>query len=181
MTPTQEQPRLDSRPPSDATLVDIVHVAEEIAIGTPPNSYQVAELATRGFRSIVDLRPLSERDAPTSACAEEAVARRARLAYVRLAFPRNDELALACQADDFRQALDCIPHPVYVHSRRGAKAAAFAIIWLALRHGWTGTHALELVDQWGLPCNQPRLRQFIAHYVNVREMSRFVVAGAVVD
>jgi hypothetical protein len=100
---------------------------------------------------------------------------------VRLAFPGADELALACQTDDFRAAMDGVPHPVYVHSRRGAKAAALAVIWLALRHGWTGDRALELADEAGLPCREPRLRAFVRHYVDVREMARFVVAGAIVD
>jgi hypothetical protein len=77
--------------------------------------------------------------------------------------------------------MDRIPHPVYVHSRHGGKAAALAVIWLALRHGWTGDRAMELAREGGLPCQELRLREFIRHYVDVREMARFVVAGAVVD
>lgn len=83
----------------------------------------IAELARRGFKSIVNNRPDGEGGPGQPSSAEiEAAAKACGLAYVH--FPINNPMVPPSAGLAYQEACAHLPHPIIAFCRSGARAAA---------------------------------------------------------
>jgi uncharacterized protein (TIGR01244 family) len=68
--------------------------------------------------------------------------------------------------DRFRQELQRLPSPVFVHCHKGKRAGAFAMMAAAVDAGWTGRQTLDTAEQMGFKCDTPQLKEFVTSYVD---------------
>lgn len=101
---------MDLRP-----LTDTLTVAPQI------ERAELAELAARGFRSVIDNRPDGEIDAALSSAAMAEAAAAAGLEFVYL--PYEPGQLTPDLVRDFRAALDRLPGPVLAYCRSGTRCA----------------------------------------------------------
>jgi uncharacterized protein (TIGR01244 family) len=68
--------------------------------------------------------------------------------------------------DRFREELNSLPAPVFVHCHKGKSAGAFAMMAAAVDADWTGESTVETAEQMGFKCDTPRLKEFVTNYVD---------------
>lgn len=83
----------------------------------------VAKLAAKGFKSIINNRPDGEDGPNQPRSAEiEAAAKAAGMAYVH--FPIHSPMEAAMKAQAYQAACAALPHPVVAFCRSGGRASA---------------------------------------------------------
>lgn len=115
-----------------------------ISWGEAPTKREVETLARSGYRSILNLCSEGEEGLPLSPNVEASWAHTFMLAHARVAV--NPSLPLPGDVDRFLELLAAAPRPVYVHSRRGGRAAAFLAVHAALERGVPPEEALRDVE-----------------------------------
>jgi uncharacterized protein (TIGR01244 family) len=116
---------------------------------------QLQQAASKGFRSVLNLRSPSEQGTLSD---EAAQARAAGLEYANT--PISNANPTLDQVDEALEALEDLPTPVLIHCGAGLRAGAVALIAaaqtqnLSLPEFVERAKALELLDQ-------PHIKQFI--------------------
>lgn len=133
-------------------------VDDRVCTGGQPTTSQLASLAAKGIRTIIDLREPSEHDAE----AEAAAASELRLGFVNIpvktADPREE------QVDAFLEATaDPAIFPAFIHCGSGNRVGAFWMIRRVLVDGWTAEKAEEEARRIGL--RSPNLVGFARDYI----------------
>lgn len=141
-----------------------IRINSDIAVGPQPSEPGLTRLHDDGFRAVVNLRTFGEHGQAISPETEARLAEDIGLAYRNIQVSRKEMAAE--QVDMFRQALDVLPAPVYVHSGTGRRAAAFVMMHVAAEQDLTGDEVLAAGERRGLPVDSPKIRRFIKHYIN---------------
>ncbi len=133
-------------------------VDDRVSTGAQPTIPQIAGLAQRGFRTVINLREPSEHDAAT----EEAAVRDLGLDYVnipvRTADPKDS------QVDAFLQITnDARIYPVFIHCGTANRVAGLWMIRRMLVDGWSTAEAEKEATQIGL--KSETLKEFALDYV----------------
>ncbi len=97
----------------------IVEIAPSYSVSPQIGAEDVAEIAARGFRSIMCNRPDGEDPQQTEAADIRAEAERLGLAFAFV--PVISGEILPEDVDDFGEALDGLPGPVLAYCRSGAR------------------------------------------------------------
>jgi uncharacterized protein (TIGR01244 family) len=137
---------------------------DDVTVGTQPTEDQLAELARAGFRTVVNLRTVGERDQPLAPEAEGKAVRALGMAYLHL--PVSTKGLKAEQVDEFRRQFADLAKPAFVHCYVGIRAGAFMMMSVAVGQGMSGDQALRQAEQMGLRCDQPELKEFVKGYVD---------------
>jgi uncharacterized protein (TIGR01244 family) len=105
------------------TSVPLLAICPEFTVCGQITLDDVAKLAAKGYRSIINNRPDGEGgpNQPTSAQIE-ASARAHGLAYVH--FPINNPMEAAMTAQAYQKACAALPHPMVAFCRSGGRAQA---------------------------------------------------------
>lgn len=140
------------------TLVDATVAC---AGATEPRA--LAEIARRGYKSVVNLREASE---PGAAIEESrAAAQSANLTYIHLPF--NASQPDMTVADQFIKAVsDPANQPIFIHCASANRAAALFLAKRVLVDKWDEERALAEASAIGL--TNPGLRQFALDYIKAR-------------
>lgn len=97
---------------------------ERLSVGPQITSDEVAELARRGFRSIICNRPDDEDPGQPSFAEIEQAARSHGMEARHIPVVPNQEMGP--QAEAFGGALEELPGPTYAYCRSGGRASALA-------------------------------------------------------
>ncbi|EDZ66682.1 hypothetical protein NOC27_9 [Nitrosococcus oceani AFC27] len=68
--------------------------------------------------------------------------------------------------DQFRERLEDVPKPVFVHCASGKRAGAFTMMATAVEQGMNGETALQKAREMGFECDVPQLEQFVKTYID---------------
>lgn len=141
-----------------------VKMNEEISVGGQPAEADLQALAGQGFKSIINLRLPGEEQQPLSPAEEGAKARELGLHYAHI--PVSAKNMKDEQVDQFRQELERLPKPVFVHCKSGKRADAFVTMGLGANAGLSGEQALEEARQKGFQYDLPEMRAFMQRYLD---------------
>ncbi|MEC9368165.1 MAG: TIGR01244 family sulfur transferase [Pseudomonadota bacterium] len=110
----------------------ISHLTPDLGLTTQLRAEDFAELARRGYRSVLNNRPDGESGDPyLNAKEASAIAARHGLAYVHMPV-RGADVSEEEVIEQFRQIVDSLPKPIVAHCKVGARSA---VLWA---YGSTG-------------------------------------------
>ena len=147
-------------------MQDRMKISDAVTVGGQPAEGQLADLASGGFKTVVNLRTPGEPEQPLSPDAEGEKVRALGMEYLHIPVSTKDMRAE--QVDEFREKLAALPKPAFVHCHRGKRAGAFVMMGAAADHGMTGDQTLRQAEQMGFECDQPALKEFVKGYVDQR-------------
>ena len=149
--------------------------SEDVRIKELPNFHQVNQrlyrgaqpreggfqlLATRGIKTILNLRAADERER-----AEAAEARAAGLTYFNIAMEGLDRPTDAQIESAMKIINDPAKQPVFVHCKHGADRTGMVIaIYRITRDGWSTEEALREAKRYGMSFFQFRMKDYIKDY-----------------
>jgi uncharacterized protein (TIGR01244 family) len=134
-----------------------------ITVGSQPSIMQIRELSRRGFRSIVNLRRDGERGESMKPADEGRTALEAGLEYGHV--PISLEELSRETVERFRNEMDRLPAPVYVHCAEGTRARAMAMVHVAIEADRTWEEVLEIAASLGLAPECEETREHIRRYM----------------
>ena len=137
---------------------------EGLLIAGQPTAKQLKAAAKAGYRTVIDLRPLSE----DHGFDEEKAARKAKLEYANIAV--SADTLDASTVKYFLTVLSNAERPVLVHCSSGNRAGALYYAWLVLENGTPADQAMEQAQAAGL--RDPELGQRVDELVNELKASR---------
>lgn len=147
-------------------MQDRMTISDEVTVGGQPAEGQLADLASGGFKSVVNLRTPGEPEQPLPPDAEGEKVRALGMEYLHI--PVSSKDMRAEQVDEFREKLAALPKPAFVHCHRGKRAGAFVMMGVAVDRGMTGEETLRQAERMGFECDQPALKEFVTGYVDQR-------------
>lgn len=145
-------------------MPDRMPIREGVIVGAQPSEAELHEMAEEGVRSIVNLRTDGEEMQEMSPEQEGRKVREMGMEYLHIPVSMDDVGPET--VDRFREELDRLPAPVFVHCRLGKRAGAFAMMDLGVRQGMTGDQVLEKAGNKGFECDKKDLIDFVKSYVD---------------
>jgi uncharacterized protein (TIGR01244 family) len=145
--------------------MELTHkIDEQITVGGQPAPEDFPQLKEEGFRSIVNFRNDDEDENSMSPQSEAEWAAAHGMAYLQV--PVTMKAMARERVDQFRQEYPNLPKPIFAHCKSGKRAAAMALMNLAVEKGMTGAETLQEADHLGIELGQPELEAFIKSYVD---------------
>lgn len=136
-----------------------IPVTDRLSVGGQPSGEDLRDLAGAGFRSVVNLRREGEANQALSPAAEGDEARSAGLAYGHL--PVSVAELTPELLKRFREMVDQLPGPVYVHCGAGQRAGVFALLDEAGRSGASADETLEKARTIGIDLPDQAVVDFV--------------------
>ncbi len=139
-------------------------ISDEVTVGAQPDGTEIADLASDGFKTVINFRKSGEEDQPLSPDEEEKLVRAAGMEYVNLPVDMD---AMGPEAvDAFREKFSQLSKPVFAHCEKGNRAGAMVMMHTAIANGMSGDQTLAQAEQMGFECDVPELKQFVKSYVD---------------
>ncbi|MBV9864867.1 MAG: protein tyrosine phosphatase family protein [Abitibacteriaceae bacterium] len=138
-------------------------ITNEISISGQPTAEDIADVAQRGFRMVVNLRAEGEQSDPDE---EKRLVEEAGLNYTEIPVTPASLDDLAVQR--FQGAVTGYDStPAIVHCGSGGRAGIMVLLHLALTHGWSIQQALEEGEKMGniAPGPDSPYRQFFESFL----------------
>lgn len=143
---------------------NLTNVSPTIACAGTTEARVIPELATRGYKAIINLRQPTEEGADIEASRDAAEA--AGLRFIHL--PLDGQQPDPATVDAFLKAVDDPANqPTFIHCASARRVAAVMIVKRMLIDGWTEERALTEADVIGPPT--PTLQAFALEYVAARK------------
>ncbi|MFP4054516.1 MAG: fused DSP-PTPase phosphatase/NAD kinase-like protein [Phycisphaerae bacterium] len=147
-------------------MPDRIEVNNEITVGAQPSEAELKAMADEGYRSVISLRTDEEKMQELSPEEEGKRAMKFGLQYVNI--PVSMEEADKQLVDRFRENLERMPKPVFVHCRMGKRAGAFTMMDQAVKKDMSGEKTIKKAEDMGFECDEDALADFVKNYVNSR-------------
>lgn len=141
-----------------------VRPEEGLLIAGQPTAKQLKAAAKAGYKTVIDLRPLSE----DRGFEEEKAARKAKLEYTNIAV--TPDTLDAPTIKYFLTVLSNAERPALIHCSSGNRAGGLYYAWLVLEQGMPEDQALAQARAAGL--GSPDLEQRVQELVNELKASR---------
>ncbi len=143
-----------------AGIRNFTRVDGTIACGGATEPAAVAELAKRGYRTLVSLREAGESGAQTADVDQAARAAGMRFIHVSMSAQSPSESAATAALAAIRDGGN---QPVFLYDASGSRAAAILMIKRMLVDGWPEDRAYNEAVSVGL--SSPALKGFVLDYV----------------
>ncbi|MGN6136819.1 MAG: beta-lactamase hydrolase domain-containing protein [Aureliella sp.] len=144
--------------------MDNMKINDEVTVGAQPTDQQLNELASQGFKSVVNFRTEGEEDQPLSPAREGEKVGKLGLEYLHV--PVSAKSMSPETVDRFRQRFANLAKPVFAHCKSGQRAGAMVMMHIASTQGMSGKETLQQAEQMGFKCDQPELKRFVEQYVD---------------
>jgi len=141
-----------------------IEIDNRVAVGGQPTSAELQELAHQGFKTVVNLRTANEENQPLKPEEEGKLVEQLGMKYLHIPVSRED--MNQAQVAEFRDQIEHLPAPRYVHCATGRRAGAFAMMHMAVERGMSGSEVLERAERMGFQCDNPKLKEFVKNYVD---------------
>lgn len=137
---------------------------EGLLIAGQPTAKQLKAAAKAGYRTVIDLRPLSE----DHGFDEEKAARKAKLEYTNIGV--TPDTLDTSTIKYFMTVLSNAERPALVHCSSGNRAGGLYYAWLVLENGMSEDQAMQIAQAAGLTA--PDLGERVHELVNELKASR---------
>ncbi|MDB5339954.1 MAG: hypothetical protein JWN70_5573 [Planctomycetaceae bacterium] len=139
-------------------------INDEITIGPQPSAAQLQTLQNDGYQTIVNFRNAGEDEESMSPQAECDAVRAAGMTYLHI--PVTMKAMAAESVDLFRKQYSELPKPIFAHCKSGKRAAAMAMLNIAVQEGLSADQCLQNAKQMGIDFDQPELTTFMQTYLS---------------
>lgn len=146
--------------------MDVTKISSEVQIGAQPSKEQIQEMQRAGFKTVINLRVEHEDESQLDPVDEAALVREAGMEYLHI--PVIGSQIREGQVDEFRNAVEQLPKPIFVHCAKGKRAAVLALMGQGVSEGWSGKETLAKAKEMGYPFDDPNLEKFAKEYVDSR-------------
>ncbi|MBD2384478.1 beta-lactamase hydrolase domain-containing protein [Cylindrospermum sp. FACHB-282] len=137
-------------------MSELKKVSDDLSVAGQISSEQLPELASAGFKSVLNLRSLGEKDFLND---EQQQAEVAGLKYANVPLnPQEPNQQLTAAAI---QEIENLPKPILIHCAGGARAGGIALIADVLQAGLTYEEVVQKANALGINLEQPHLKQFL--------------------
>lgn len=143
--------------------MDTRKIDEQVTVGAQPSEAEIRELARQGFQSVINLRTTGEEGQPLPPEDEGLAVQDCGLHYAHI--PISLRTLTTEQVDRFRDEMESLPAPVYIHCKGGTRAAALLALHRATESGKSSEEALRGAERLGAPVEMPEYREFFCNYV----------------
>jgi uncharacterized protein (TIGR01244 family) len=141
-----------------------IQITDKLSIGPQPEREEFEELKEEGFRSVINLRVDGEDQEMVSPIDEGDLVAAQEMTYLH--HPISTRQISPGQVDDFRQFVETLDDPVFVHCKAGTRAAVLAMMHKAVEENWSGARALDEAGKMGIKCDNEQLASFVKQYVD---------------
>lgn len=145
-------------------MEQVQQINDQISVGGQPTVDDLQQLKARGFRSIVNFRNAGEDENSLSPQAEAEWAAGHDMVYLHV--PVKMKAMARERVDQFQEEYQHLPKPIFAHCKSGKRAAAMALMNIAVKQGMTGAESLQEADRLGIKFDHPELETFIKNYVD---------------
>ena len=147
-------------------MPDRMQINDQVTVGAQPSEAELKAMADSGTRAVINLRTDDEKMQRLSPDEEARKAEEFGMQYVHV--PVSMEDADQQLVDRFRDELDRVPKPVYIHCRLGKRAGAFVMMDQAVKQDMSGKQTIRTAEDMGFQCDEEALADFVKQYVNDR-------------
>ena len=151
-------------------------INDDITVGPQPTSAQLQQLQSDGIQSIVNFRVEGEDEESLPPQIEGDTVRAAGMTYLHI--PVTLKAMTGESVDRFRSAYAELPKPVFAHCKSGKRAAAMAMMNIAVDEGITAEQTFENAKTMGIELGQPELESFMQNYINRHSAAGNPASGA---
>jgi uncharacterized protein (TIGR01244 family) len=141
-------------------------IRDEVSVGAQPTQADVQQLARDGFKTVINLRVENEEEGQLNPIDEAQMVRGEGMEYLHI--PVISSQIREGQVDEFHDALDSLPKPVFVHCAKGKRAGILSLMDQARREKWSGKETLSRAKQMGWEITDASLEKFVKEYVDSR-------------
>ena len=141
-------------------------ITKDISIGAQPSEQDLKQLAREGVKTVINLRVENEQEDQLSPIDEGQTARDLGMEYLHI--PVIGDQIREGQVDEFRNAVENLPKPIYAHCAKGKRAATLCMMDRGMREGWSGKETVAQAKEMGFDFN-PNLEKFMQEYVDARK------------
>ncbi len=141
-------------------------ITPDVSIGAQPQAADIQQLARDGVKTVINLRVDNETHDQLSPLDEAQMVRDAGMEYLHI--PVIGSQVREGQVDEFCNAVEKLPKPIFVHCAKGKRAAALAVMNQARQEGWSGKKTLAQAEAMGYPYDDPNMAKFASEYVESR-------------
>jgi uncharacterized protein (TIGR01244 family) len=145
-------------------IPNAIQAEEGLLIAGQPTAKQLKAAAKGGYKTVIDLRPLSE----DRGFDEEKAARKAKLEYSNIAV--TPDTLDTSTIKYFMTVLSNAERPALIHCGSGIRAGALYYAWLVLENGMPEDQAMAQAQAAGL--SDPELGERVQELVNELKASR---------
>ncbi|RCJ32938.1 phosphatase [Nostoc minutum NIES-26] len=142
-------------------------VSDDLSTAGQPTPEQLQQVATEGFKSVINLRLPDEQGFLSD---EQQQAEAAGLQYAHIPLKStepNQELTKAAL-----QKIADLPKPILIHCAAGARASGIALIANAIHEGLTYEQITQKAAELGINLEQPHLKQFLLEKYTTKQAEK---------
>ncbi|MBD2691179.1 beta-lactamase hydrolase domain-containing protein [Anabaena catenula] len=137
-------------------MSDLKKVSDDLSVAGQISSGQLQELASAGYKSVLNLRSPDEKDFLHD---EQQQAEAAGLEYANVPLnPKEPNQQLIAEAI---LEIDNLPKPILIHCAAGGRAGGIALIANAIEEGLSYEEITQKATEIGINLEQPHLKQFL--------------------
>jgi uncharacterized protein (TIGR01244 family) len=141
-----------------------IGVSRQLSIGRQPDEKEIADLAARGFHSIVNLRGAHELNQRLSPTDEGLLVEKAGMTYVH--HPLTVADLGERTVDQFVEMLEAVKKPALLHCENGLRAVLLGLTFVACDDRQSGDWVIERAEALGFDVRAPLVRTFLRAYVD---------------
>lgn len=140
-----------------------VRISQDFTVAKfEPGKNDFRRIAAEGFRSIVSFQTLDE-EQNLKPEEERRLAEEAGLAFLH--HPVSSDSLSDEVVDRFREELEKLPKPSFLHCASGKRSGALVMMHIASEEGMSGEEVIERAESMGFECDTPELESFVKNYV----------------
>ena len=137
---------------------------DDFLVGGQPDQSSLTRLKEKvGMQTVINLRTTEEVKDALSPLQEGEICSELGLDYLHLPVSMNDmnhELV-----HTFRENVNSLPKPIYVHCASGMRAGAFVMMHLAVENGWSARECFARAEEQGFECDKPEMKAFLKAFI----------------
>lgn len=145
-------------------MTEKIRFNRAITVGGQPSADELQRLQQNGFKSVINLRTSAEQDNSLEPDEEGELVRSLGMEYINL--PVATDSLKDVKVDAFRDELDKLSEPIFVHCSSGKRAGAFTMMDAAVKEDMSGNEAVNMAEQMGFECDVPELEAFVKQYID---------------
>ena len=145
-------------------MTEQIRINDAVTVGGQPSIEELRELSDNGFRSVINLRTHNEEDQELTPDEEEEIVRGIGMEYAHI--PVTADSLSQGKVEAFRERLNGLPSPVFVHCSSGKRAGAFTMMDVGVKQDMSGEQAIEKAEEMGFECDVPELEKFVKRYID---------------
>lgn len=141
-----------------------IRISKRITVGPSINNEKLEKLASKGFKTIINLSKKGEIRQVVKPCEEEEIVNELGLKYIH--HPLSMSSLKDVHIDEFCRLVKEAEGPIFVHCSLGQRSFPLAMIAHALNKKLSAAQVFEKAEKLGVSWNAPFMRKLVEVYLH---------------